>query len=66
MRADTTALVFPQKDQLCTHHVGSGRKEDRGILGNVNTARLAACYVASDSADLESDFTAACHLTLRF
>lgn len=57
---------FPQKEQLCTHHVGSGRKEDRGMLGRVNTARLAACYVASKSADLKSDFTATCQFKLCF
>lgn len=41
MHTDTKDNLFLLRKQLCTHHVGSGRKEDRGILGSVNTARLA-------------------------
>ncbi len=58
MQADTTAVKFPQKNQLCTHHVGSGRKEDRGILGSVNTARLAQRLRGVLRTDLESAVTA--------
>lgn len=58
MQTDTTATIIPQKDQLCTHHVGSGRKEDRGILGSVNTARLAPWKRGLSCTDLESDVTA--------
>lgn len=49
MEGDTSAKFNPLKMRICTHHVGSGRKEDRGILGSVNTARLAPLLRASSS-----------------
>lgn len=59
MQTDITRKVIPQKSQLCTHHVGSGRKDDRGILGSVNTARLPTWLRGLSCTDLGSDFTAA-------
>lgn len=47
MEVDTSVKYNHGKEQLCTHHVGSGRKEERGILGSVNTARLARDDVTS-------------------
>lgn len=59
MQTDTIGKVIPQKSQLCTHHVGSGRKDEQGILGSVNTARLATWLRGLSCTDLRSDFTAA-------
>lgn len=56
MEEDTSAKVSREKKWLCTHHVGSGRKEERGILGSVNTARLAPWLRGFLYTDLESDF----------
>lgn len=55
MEDDTSEKFNPLKKRLCTHHVGSGRKEDRGILGNLNTARLAPWLRGFLYTDLESD-----------
>lgn len=58
MEGDTSAKFKPVKKLLCTHHVGSGRKEERGILGSVNTARLAPRLRGFPHTDLESDLSA--------
>lgn len=41
MESDKRATKLPEESSLCTHHVGSGRKEEQGILGSGNTARPA-------------------------